>query len=94
MSLPCLLFHIRQHPCTQSPRGEGEGWSTGTGTTWLELTVDEALCNSWFAGGTRLATHNAMLKHIAEILQEAGIKSLIGQQDIRSIGANLRKRAF
>ena len=55
------------------------------------LTVDEALCNSWFAGGTRLATHNAVLKHIAEILQEAGIKSLIEQRDIRSIGANRRK---
>ena len=45
------------------------------------LRVDEALCNSWFEGGTRLATHNAVLKHITEILQEAGIKSLIEQRD-------------
>ena len=55
------------------------------------LTVDKALCNSWFAGGTRLAMHNAVLKHVAEILHEAGIKSLIEQRDIRSIGANRRK---
>ena len=36
--------------------------------------------------------HNPVLKHIAEILQEAGIKSLIEQQDICSIGANQRKQ--
>ena len=55
------------------------------------LTVDKARCNSWFAGGTRLAMHNAVLKHVAEILQEAGIKSLIKQRDISSIGANRLK---
>ena len=47
-------------------------------------TADRALCNSWFAGGTRLATHNAVLKHMAEILQEAGIKSLIELPDVSS----------
>ena len=36
--------------------------------------------------------HNAVLKHIAEILQEAGIKSLIEQLDISSIGANQLKQ--
>ena len=51
-----------------------------------------ALCNSWFAGRTRLATHNAVLKHMAEILQEAGIKSLIEQWDICSIGAKQWKQ--
>ena len=55
------------------------------------LMVDKALCNLWFAGGTRLATHNAVLKHITEILQEAGIKSLIEQLDICSIGATLQE---
>ena len=38
-----------------------------------------------------MATHNAVLKHMAEILQEAGIKFLIEQQDICSIGANQQK---
>ena len=38
-----------------------------------------------------LATHNAVLKHMAEILQEAGIKSLIKQLDICSIGENRQK---
>ena len=38
-----------------------------------------------------MATHNAVLKHIAEILQEAGIKSLIQHWDISSIGANWQK---
>ena len=54
-------------------------------------TADRALCDSWFAGGTRLATHNAVLKHMVEILQEAGIKSLFEQRDIRSIGVNRLK---
>ena len=35
--------------------------------------------------------HNAVLKHITEILLEAGIKSLIEQLDISSIGANSQK---
>ena len=55
-------------------------------------TANRALCNSWFAWGTRLATHNAVLKHMTEILQEAGIKSLIEQCDIQSIGENWRKQ--
>ena len=38
-----------------------------------------------------MATHNAVLKHMVEILQEAGIKSLIEQRGIRSIGVNRRK---
>ena len=42
--------------------------------------------------GTCLATHNAVLKHMAEILQEAGIKSLIEHHDISSIGENLWKQ--
>ena len=39
-----------------------------------------------------MATHNAVLKHMVEILQEAGIKSLIEQLDICSIGANRQKQ--
>ena len=36
-------------------------------------------------------THNAVLKHVAEILEEVGIKSIIKQQDISFISANRRK---
>ena len=54
-------------------------------------TANRVLCNSWFAGGTHLATHNAVPKHMEEILQEAGIKSLIEQRDICSIGENRQK---